>query len=106
MLDRRMIYSCAYWKDAESLDHAQEAKLDLIRRKLGLEPGMRLLDIGCGWGGTVKFAAERYGVEVVGITVSRQQVQRAQQECDGLPVEIRYQDYRDLDDSFYRRWKY
>ncbi len=94
MLDKRMIYSCGYWKDATTLDEAQEAKLDLACRKLGLEPGMRLLDIGCGWGGGAKFAAERYGVSVVGITVSIEQAEYARQLCAGLPVEIRVEDYR------------
>ena len=102
MLDARMIYSCGYWKDAVALDEAQVAKLDLVCRKLGLEPGMRLLDIGCGWGGTAKFAAERYGAKVVGITVSEQQVTYARQLCDGLDVEIRLQDYRTLDGTFDR----
>ena len=68
-----MIYSCAYWRAADDLDQAQEAKLDLVCRKLGLQPGMRVLDIGCGWGGAAQFAAERYDVKVTGITVSRQQ---------------------------------
>ena len=93
MLDRRMIYSCGYWKDASTLDEAQEAKLDLACRKLGLEPGMRLLDIGCGWGGMAKFAAERYGVSVVGITVSREQAEYARKLCADLPVEIKVEDY-------------
>jgi cyclopropane-fatty-acyl-phospholipid synthase len=93
MLDRRMIYSCGYWKDASTLDEAQEAKLDLACRKLGLEPGMRLLDIGCGWGGMAKFAAERYGVSVVGITVSREQAEYARKLCAGLPIEIQVEDY-------------
>src|SRR5690606_26412198 len=73
MLDRRMIYSCGYWKNADNLDAAQEAKLDLICRKAGLEKGMRILDIGSGWGGFLKFAAEDYGVEAVGVTISREQ---------------------------------
>ncbi len=94
MLDRRMIYSCGYWKDAATLDEAQEAKLDLVCRKLGLEPGMRLLDIGCGWGGMAKFAAERYGVSVVGITVSQEQAEYARRLCAGLPIEIKVEDYR------------
>ncbi|HEX5313799.1 MAG TPA: cyclopropane fatty acyl phospholipid synthase [Gammaproteobacteria bacterium] len=94
MLDRRMTYSCGYWKDATTLDEAQEAKLDLACRKLGLEAGMRLLDIGCGWGGMAKFAAERYGVSVVGITVSKEQAEYGQHLCAGLPVEIRVEDYR------------
>jgi cyclopropane-fatty-acyl-phospholipid synthase len=102
MLDRRMTYSCGYWKDARSLDEAQEAKLDLVCRKLGLRPGMRVLDIGCGWGGAVQFAAERYGVEAVGITVSEEQVRLAREVCEGLPVEIRLQDYRELSEEFDR----
>ncbi len=102
MLDRRMIYSCGYWAAAAALDEAQEAKLDLIGRKLDLEPGMRVLDIGCGWGGTAKFLAERFGVEVLGITVSQEQVKLAREMCAGLPVEIRLQDYRDLSGRFDR----
>ncbi|MDX1592860.1 MAG: cyclopropane fatty acyl phospholipid synthase [Gammaproteobacteria bacterium] len=102
MLDRRMIYSCGYWAEANDLDAAQEAKLDLIFRKLGLEPGMRVLDIGCGWGGAAQFAAERYGVEVVGVTVSREQARLAEARCEGLPVEIRLQDYRAVKGRFDR----
>ena len=102
MLDSRMIYSCAYWKDAEDLEQAQEAKLDLICRKLGLRPGMRLLDIGSGWGGLLKFAAERYGIEGVGITVSREQAQYANANSDGLPIETRLMDYMDLTGRFDR----
>jgi len=102
MLDPLMIYSCGYWADAATLREAQEAKLDLVCRKLGLRPGMRVLDIGCGWGGTAQYAAERYGVEVVGITVSEEQVKLAREVCRGLPVEIRLQDYREVDESFDR----
>lgn len=102
MLDRRMIYSCAYWKNASTLDDAQEAKLDLVCRKLGLEPGMRVLDIGCGWGGTAQFAAERYGVSVLGITVSENQAKYAQTVCSGLDVEIRLEDYRRVEGTFDR----
>ncbi len=102
MLDRRMIYSCAYWKDATTLDAAQEAKLDLVCRKLQLRPGMRVLDIGCGWGGTAKFAAERYGVSVVGATVSGEQARFARELCAGLDVEIRLADYRSLQGTFDR----
>ncbi len=102
MLDRRMIYSCAVWDGARDLDEAQEAKLDLICRKLALRPGDRLLDIGCGWGGLAQYAAERYGVEVVGITVSKEQAEVAQERCSGLPVEIRLQDYRDVEERFDR----
>lgn len=100
MLDKRMVYSCAYWKDADNLDDAQEAKLDLICRKLGLRPGERVLDIGCGWGSFAKYAAERYGVRVVGITVSKEQAELGRHLCEGLPVEIRLQDYRDVRERF------
>jgi len=102
MLDRRMLYSCGYWKDATTLDEAQEAKLDLIFRKLDLRPGMKVLDIGCGWGGAAGYAAEKYGVRVVGITVSQEQVQLGRELCRGLPVELRFQDYRSLNEKFDR----
>ena len=102
MLDKRMNYSCGYWRNANSLDEAQEHKLDLICRKLNLQPGMRLLDVGCGWGSLAKFAAENYQVEVVGITVSREQLELARTLCQGLPIEIRLQDYRDVNDQFDR----
>lgn len=102
MLDKRMTYSCGYWNEAGSLDDAQEHKLDLICRKLGLGPGMRLLDIGCGWGSLAAYAAGHYGVSVVGITVSREQADLARTMCKGLPVEIRLQDYRDVRETFHR----
>lgn len=102
MLDKRMIYSCGYWKDATTLEDAQIAKLDLICQKLQLKPGQRLLDIGCGWGGLARFAAENYGVSVVGVTISQQQYEFARDYCKGLPIEIRVQDYRDIRDSFDR----
>lgn len=94
MLDKNMVYSCAYWKEATNLDEAQEAKLDLICRKLYLQPGMKVLDIGCGWGGFAAYAANKYGAEVVGVTVSKEQCEWAQERCKGLPVEIRMEDYR------------
>ena len=100
MLDKRMVYSCAYWKDATTLDEAQEAKLDLICRKLGLKPGDRILDIGCGWGGFAKYAAENYNVEVVGVTVSKEQASLGRELCKGFPVDIRLVDYRDMDEEF------
>lgn len=100
MLDKRMIYSCAYWKDAETLEQAQENKLDLIARKLKLEPGMKVLDIGCGWGGALKYYAENYGIKATGITISEDQCERAAKLCEGLPVEICLQDYRDVDESY------
>ena len=102
MLDRRMIYSCGYWRAAADLNQAQEAKLDLVCRKLGLQRGMRVLDIGCGWGGAAQFAAERYGVKVTGITVSRRQANAAIERCRGLPVNIVLEDYRSLSGRFDR----
>jgi cyclopropane-fatty-acyl-phospholipid synthase len=103
MLDRRMIYSCAYWRNASNLDEAQEAKLDLICRKLELKPNMRLLDVGCGWGGLARFAAEKYGVHVTGITISEEQASFAKQTLASLPIEIRLQDYRDLKNESFDR---
>ncbi len=96
MLDKRMNYSCGYWKDADNLDDAQEAKLELICKKLELEPGMRVLDIGCGWGAFAKYASEKYKVEVIGVTVSKEQQNLAKELTKGLPVEIRFQDYREI----------
>lgn len=100
MLDSRMNYSCGYWRDAEDLEEAQRAKLEMICRKLMLEPGMKLLDIGCGWGGLVRYAAENYGVSAVGLTISREQAHLAEEHCAGLPVEIRMQDYREIQEEF------
>jgi cyclopropane-fatty-acyl-phospholipid synthase len=102
MLDKRMNYSCAYWKDATNLDDAQENKLDLICRKIYLKPGMHVLDIGCGWGAFGKYAAEKYDVRVTGITVSREQMSLANQLCKGLPVDIRLMDYRQLNEKYDR----
>jgi cyclopropane-fatty-acyl-phospholipid synthase len=102
MLDHRMIYSCAYWHDAQTLEEAQEAKLDLVCRKLRLEPGMNVLDIGCGWGGAARFAAERYGVKVTGVTVSKNQARTAAERTKGLPVTIQLQDYRSITGRFDR----
>lgn len=90
MLDQRMTYTCGYWKHAQTLDEAQEAKLDLICRKLQLKPGMRVLDIGCGWGSFMGYAAEHYGVECVGLTISKEQAEFGQRLLrKGLPVEFR-----------------
>ncbi len=100
MLGRRLVYSCGYWAEAGNLDDAQAAKLDLVCRKLRLRPGQRVLDIGCGWGEALKYAAEHYGVEGVGITVSEEQAEFARGLCSGLPVQIRLQDYRELHESF------
>ena len=100
MLGQRLVYSCGYWDRADNLDDAQAAKLDLICRKLRLKPGQRVLDIGCGWGEALKYAAEHYGVEGIGITVSSEQAAWARELCAGLPVEIRLQDYHELDEPF------
>lgn len=94
MLDRRMLYTCAYWRTARTLEEAQEAKLELVCRKIGLKPGMRVLDLGCGWGGFAAYAAERYGASVVGYTVSREQVRWAHDRYAHLPIEVRLDDYR------------
>ncbi len=102
MLDKRMTYSCGYWKNASSLDEAQEAKLDLICRKLDIKEGMKVLDIGCGWGSFAKFVAEKYGADVVGITISKEQAKLARESCRGLPVRIDLQDYRHTEGKYDR----
>lgn len=94
MLDSSMSYTCAYWKGANCLEEAQKNKLEIICRKLKLAPGMRVLDIGCGWGNFARYAAEHYGVEVVGLTVSNEQARLARERCSGLPVTILVQDYK------------
>jgi cyclopropane-fatty-acyl-phospholipid synthase len=96
MLGTRMIYSCAYWKGAKNLDQAQDNKLDLICQKLELKQGMKLLDIGCGWGGFAKFAATEYGVNVTGITPAYEQVKLAKANTKGLSVNILQKDYRQI----------
>lgn len=102
MLDKRMIYSCGYWKSANTLEKAQEHKLDLICRKLKLTPGMTLLDIGCGWGGLALYAAKKYGAIVTGITISKEQYEFAQSQKGNLPVTFLLQDYRDCNTIFDR----
>lgn len=102
MLGSYMVYSCGYWARATSLDEAQVAKLDLISRKLDIQPGMRVLDIGCGWGAAARHMAEQYGAHVTGITVSAEQAHYARELCGNLPVEIRFQDYRSMDEPFDR----
>ena len=96
MLDKRMAYTCGYWKRASTLDQAQEAKLDLVCRKIGLEKGMSVLELGCGWGSFARYAAEKYGARVTGVTVSREQVELGNEMCRGLPVRIELKDYRDV----------
>jgi cyclopropane-fatty-acyl-phospholipid synthase len=100
MLDKRLNYTCAYWKNAINLDEAQEAKLELVCRKIGARPGMRILELGCGWGSFAKYAAEKYGVSVVGVTVSKEQVALGMELCKGLPVELRLQDYREVSGTY------
>lgn len=100
MLDKRLNYTCAYWKNASTLDEAQEAKLELVCRKIGLQPGMRVLELGCGWGSFAKFAAEKCGAEILGVTVSKEQVELGMQLCQGLPVELRLQDYREVEGQY------
>jgi len=100
MLDKRLNYTCAYWKNARNLDEAQEAKLDLVCRKINLKEGMHVLELGCGWGSFAKYAAEKYGAHVLGVTVSKEQVALGMELCRGLPVELRLQDYRDVDGKY------
>jgi cyclopropane-fatty-acyl-phospholipid synthase len=97
MLDKSMTYSCGYWQNANNLEQAQEAKLDLICRKLDLKAGMNLLDIGCGWGSFMKYAAQNYGVSCVGLTVSKEQKQLGEEKCQGLPIKFYLQDYRQFE---------
>lgn len=101
-LDRNMQYSCADFRDTDDLDTAQENKLRLLCEKLDLRPGLRLLDIGCGWGGLARYAAREHGCAVVGVNISRQQIAFAREFCKGLPVEIRECDYRGLNEPFDR----
>ncbi|MFF5446981.1 class I SAM-dependent methyltransferase [Streptomyces sp. NPDC012888] len=105
VLGPSMVYSCAYWSPDGTLEQAQHDKLDLVCRKLALEEGDRLLDVGCGWGSMALHAAREYGVRVTGITLSREQAAYARKRVadEGLAdrVEIRVQDYRDVKDGPY-----
>lgn len=102
MIGPTMNYSCGYWKDAPDLDHAQKAKMDMICKKLELQKGMNVLDIGCGWGGLCRYMAENYGVKVTGITVSSEQVAYAKAKGGDLPITWLLQDYRSLTGRFDR----
>jgi len=106
MLGKTMAYSCGYWEGLEhnpkNLDKAQEQKIDLICRKLKLEPGMKVLDIGCGWGSFLEYSARKYGVEITGVTVSKEQAKYAAERCKGLPVRVLLKDYRTLNEKFDR----
>ncbi|MFE0605507.1 class I SAM-dependent methyltransferase [Streptomyces sp. NPDC058892] len=105
VLGPSMVYSCAYWTPGSTLERAQHDKLDLVCRKLGLKPGDRLLDVGCGWGSMALHAARAYGARVTGVTLSREQALYARKKAadEGLAdlVEIRIQDYRDVKDGPY-----
>jgi cyclopropane-fatty-acyl-phospholipid synthase len=100
MLGESMAYSCGYWKKAKNLTEAQFAKYDLICKKLNLKKGQKILDIGCGWGGFIKYATKNYGVSAVGVTVSKEQAKFTENLCNGLPVEIIVGDYRNLNGKF------
>jgi len=100
MLDKRLTYSCAYWNGAETLDLAQEAKLDLVCRKVGLQKGQKILDIGSGWGSLLGFAAEKYGASGIGVTVSKEQAQYANSTYADYPIETKVQDYNSIEDIF------
>jgi len=102
MLDPRMTYTCGYWKHASTLAEAQEAKLELVCRKLQLEPGMRVLDIGCGWGSFMRYATERYKVHCVGVTISAEQARWARERYPDAGLDFRLQDYRMLNERFDR----
>ena len=101
-LDPTMNYTCAYWKNADNLDQAQLDKMELIAKKLMLKPGMRVLDLGCGWGGLSKYLAERYQVNMVGCTIGKDGAKFGREQCKGLPVEIRVCDYRDINEKYDR----
>jgi cyclopropane-fatty-acyl-phospholipid synthase len=100
MLDARLNYTCAYWKNAKNLDQAQEAKLDLVCKKINLKPGMTVLELGCGWGSFAKYAAEKYDAKVVAVNISKEQIQHGRELCKGLPIELRLQDYREVDGKY------
>lgn len=100
MLDKNKIYSCGYWRNANTLEKAQEHKMRLICEKLGLKPGQHILDIGCGWGGLAKYMSLNYGVSITGITLSEEQIREAERTCYGLPIKILLQDYREVEGNF------
>lgn len=102
MLGETLAYTCAYWKGTQTLDEAQREKFDLIAKKMNLQPGMKVLDLGCGWGGFSAHIAKNYGVEVVAVNLSSKQCEYAKKLGKDLPVEVRNQDYRDVQGSFDR----
>ena len=102
MLDPWMQYSCALFAEGDDLAGAQRRKLDMICQRLNLQPGQRLLDVGCGWGGLAKYAAERHGCSVVGLTVSKKQQEFAADWCRERKIEILLRDYRAVEGRFDR----
>lgn len=100
MLDKRLTYTCGYWPNAKNLDEAQEAKLDLVCRKIGLQQGQTVLDIGSGWGSFLGFAAGRYGAHPVGVTISTEQKKLADKLYGQLQTTTQFQDYRDINQKF------
>lgn len=102
MLGDTLAYTCAYWKNSTTLDEAQNKKFDLIAKKLDLKPGMRVLDLGCGWGGFAAHIAKNYGAQVVAVNLSEKQCAYAKKKCEGLSVEVRNQDYREAEGQFDR----
>jgi len=100
MLDRSMAYTCGYWRDQADLDAAQEAKLELVCKKVGLRPGMRVLELGCGWGSFAFHAAKKHGVSVVAYNVSKEQVAWMQARKGTLPIEVHLDDYRHASGTF------
>lgn len=95
-LDPHNQYSCAYFEETDDLNHAQQKKLDLICRKIDLKPQDHVLDIGCGWGGFARFAAEHYGCNVTAVNISEEQIRYAQEHCRDLPVRVLGEDYRGI----------
>lgn len=100
MLGKTMSYTNAYWNNADNLDDAQIAKLDLICKKLNLKKGQKILDVGCGWGNFMKYAAENYGVSCIGLSVSKEQIKLGQERCKDLPIEFVFTDYRDYNPGY------
>lgn len=102
MLDPRLVYSCGYWKGADNLQQAQENKFELIAKKIGLKPGMRILDVGAGFGGFAIYVADHFGVEVTGITISKSQLQESQKRGAGKQVQFFLQDWRHIEGKWDR----
>lgn len=100
MLDRRMVYTTGFWENSDGLDEAQEHKLQRVCETLNIKKGQKILDIGCGWGSFAEYAAQNFDARIVGITVSEEQKKYAEERCRDLDVEIRLQDYRELNEPF------